>query len=115
VLLAKEMMDLANSYNKDVHAIHKLFYGVSCNYERLKKCLENEKKKKENETTEKDEGKKASRRKELDSEWTTVKPWGPLEDLALKKSKDSEEYKHLKQVRGDVDITERRRFLELEQ
>lgn len=43
-LLAREMLEVASKYGKDVHQIHKLFYGVSCNYDRLIKFLEMEKK-----------------------------------------------------------------------
>lgn len=41
-LLAREMMAVAAKYGKDVHQIHKLFYGVSCNYDRLIKYLKSE-------------------------------------------------------------------------
>ena len=65
-LLAKEMLSIADKYNKDVHLIHKMFYGLSCNYENLIKHLE----------------------KQSES----IKPWDALEDLALKGTKNSLAY-----------------------
>ena len=88
-LLAKEMLSLADKYRKDVHLIHKSFYGLSCNYDNLIKFLDNPT---SNEIT---------------------KPWEPLEDLALKGTKDAAAYKYVIEKRNVNDITERKRFLEI--
>ena len=66
---------------------------MSCNYEKLVLVLEDETKEKPNKE---------------------IKPWEPLEDLALKGAKDSAAYKYVVDKRKLDDIVERKRFLELE-
>jgi hypothetical protein len=88
-LLAKEMLSLADKYKKDVHVVHKIFYGLSCNYENLIKFLDNP------------------------SSKDNIKPWEPLEDLALKGTKDAAAYKYVIDKRNGNDIAERKRFLEI--
>ena len=82
------MLTLADKYKKDVHLIHKYFYGHSCNYESLVKHLENPSDDK-------------------------FKPWEPLEDLALKGSREAEAFKYVVAKRRVDEIAERRRFLEI--
>ena len=87
-LLAKEMLSLAGKYKKDVHLIHKLMFGHSCNYESLIKHLEN-------------------------PSDVKFQPWEPLEDLALKESKDADAFKYVVAKRRVEEIAERKRFLEI--
>lgn len=42
-LLAAEMMKIADEYGKDVHSVHKVFYGVSCDHARMRKYFDLEK------------------------------------------------------------------------
>jgi hypothetical protein len=99
------MLEVASKYGKDVHQIHKLFYGVSCNYDRLIKFLDTEKR--DIKTIAPDQLQKHKEDKKL------CKPWETLEDLALKGSKDTDAYKYVIDNRSADDIAERRRFLEL--
>lgn len=101
-------MAVASNYGKDVHHIHKLFYGVSCNYDRLISYLDNENDSKKI---------KEMSKKELENHKKTkkeVKPWETLEDLALKGSKETDAYKYVLSNRTAEDIAERKRFLELQ-
>jgi hypothetical protein len=101
------MMAVAAKYGKDVHHIHKLFYGVSCNYARLISYLDNENNAKNIKEMTKV---KLAEHKKIKKE---VKPWETLEDLALKGSKDTDAYKYVLSNRTAEDIAERKRFLEL--
>ena len=78
---------------------------MSCNYDRLIKFLEMEKKDIKAITPD-----QLQRHKE---EKKLYKPWETLEDLALKGSKDTDAYKYVIDNRSADDIAERRRFLEL--
>ena len=89
LILAKEMLSLAEKYRKDVQYIHKSFQGLSCNYDNLIKFLDN--------PTAKE----------------TTKPWEILEDLSLKGSKDAAAYKYVITTRNGNEIAERKRFLEI--
>lgn len=101
------MIAVAAQYGKDVHYIHKLFYGVSCNYERLINYLKNEEATKKIKEMSKEDALKNKNDKKA------LKPWETLEDLALKGSKDTDAYKYVLSNRTAEDIAERRRFLEL--
>lgn len=56
-LLAQEMLELSQKYDRDAMEVHKVFYEVSCNMKALREFLEG----------------------------NQVCRWTPLEDLALKK------------------------------
>jgi hypothetical protein len=88
-----------------VHTVHKEFYGLSCDYDRLIERLNAEKKFKE----ESDKNKK----KEYEKEMKAIKPWEALEDLALKGAKDTLAYQFIVKTREPEDIEERKRFLEI--
>ncbi len=104
-LLAREMLEVADKYGKDVHQIHKIFYGVSCDYDRLIRFLDAEKKD--------IKGLAPEDLKKIKNEKKENKPWETLEDLALKGAKDTDAYKYVIDNRSADDIAERRRFLEL--
>jgi hypothetical protein len=97
------MMNVASSYGKDVHTVHKVFYGVSCDYTRMKRYFELEKEAKaltgEN------------RKKIEDGEMKRIKPWDQLEDFALKGDKNAPAYQFIATNRSPSDIEDRRRFL----
>ena len=78
------MMSLAQKYNKEVHTVHKEFYGLSCNYDRLVERLKLELDFK----NESDKAKKRAKEIELNK----IKPWEALEDYALKGAKDQPAY-----------------------
>lgn len=87
-LLADDMIKLSVKYSKDVHDVHKLFYEVSCNRERLVSVLEE----------------KESKCK-----------WSQLEDLALKGPIDSASFQCVARLKGEKEVDERLRFLGLKQ
>lgn len=86
-LLASDMLDLAEKYKRDVDDVHRLFFEVSCDREKLVKLLE---------------GKQ------------NVQKWEQIEDLAVKDGQDSMAYKYVMQKRGENEVTNRRRFLEFD-
>ena len=65
-LLAQELLTFAQQYDRDVAEVHKIFYQVSCNRDKLKAVLDN--------------------KLEMKVCWTT------LEDLALKNEKTNKAY-----------------------
>ena len=86
-LLAQDLLKLAQEYERDVAEVHKIFYQVSCNREKLQAVLE----------------------EKLDSKvcWTT------LEDLALKNEKSNKAYQVVLMDRGEKEVKEREAFLGL--
>ena len=87
-LLAQDMMNFAKDYEMDVAEIHKIFYQVSCNREKLKSVLSNIK------------GNENFR-------------WTPLEDLALKNDKNNKAYQVVLNQKGEQAVKEREAFLGL--
>lgn len=83
-LLAQDMITLATKYNKPVHDLHKQYYQVSCNREKLVRLLE---------------GKETTK-------------WTELEDLALK-DPESEAFRFISKEKGQSEVEERMKFLEL--
>lgn len=86
-LLAQDLLKSAQEYERDVAEVHKIFYQVSCNREKLQAVLE----------------------EKLDSKvcWTT------LEDLALKNDKSNKAYQVVLMDRGEKEVKEREAFLGL--
>lgn len=83
-LLTADMQGLADKYKRDVEDIHKIFFQVSCDREKLHKILE---------------------------DYSAVL-WNPLEDLAVMKAPDSEEYKLIVERKGGDECLKRRIFLQ---
>lgn len=86
-LLASDMLDLAEKYKRDVDDVHRMFFEVSCDRDKLIKLLE---------------GKQ------------TVQKWEQIEDLAVKDNPDSMAYKYVMQKRGENEVAKRRHFLEFD-
>ena len=86
-LLAQDLLTYAQEYDRDVAEVHKIFYQVSCNREKLKAVLED--------------------KLEAKVCWTT------LEDLALKNDKSNKAYQVVLQDRGENECKEREVFLGL--
>lgn len=86
-LLASDMLDLAEKYKRDVDDVHRLFFEVSCDRERLVRLLE---------------GKQ------------NVQKWEQIEDLAVKDGQESMAYKYVMQKRGENEVAKRRQFLEFD-
>ena len=84
-LLASDLLDLAEKYKRDVDDVHRMFFEVSCDRDKLVKLLE---------------GKQS------------VQKWEQIEDLAVKDCQDSMAYKYVMQKRGENEVAKRRRFLE---
>ena len=85
MLLAQDILSLAEKFSKDVDEVHKVFYEVSCNRDALIKVLENK----------------------------SVKcRWSQLEDLALK-DLASEAFKHVQSTKGTEEVERRRKFLQI--
>ncbi len=84
-LLSNELNKLSIKYKKDIEELMNSFFNVNCNREKMIKFLEGCK---------------------------DVKLWTPLEDIAIIK-KDSEEYKVVEEDRGEDEVEERRKFLEI--
>jgi hypothetical protein len=40
VMLASDMLSLAEKYKRDIEEVHKMFYQLNCDREKLVKCLE---------------------------------------------------------------------------
>ena len=84
-LLAQDMLNFAQDYDRDVAEIHKIFYQVSCNRDKLRLFLQ---------------GKE-------------VKVWTTLEDLALKNDKNNRAYQVVLSDKGEQEVREREAFLGL--
>jgi hypothetical protein len=67
-LLASDMLDLAEKYKRDVDDVHRLFFEVSCDRDKLVKLLEGK---------------------------TSVQKWEQIEDLAVKDGQDSMAFKYV--------------------
>lgn len=76
-LLAKQMLDLAARYKKDIEYIHDLYFNVSANQEKMIRYLEGCKQ---------------------------TKPWGHLEDLALQDDPESPSFKYVLNDRGQEEV-----------
>lgn len=87
MMIAQDMADLSTQYNRDVNELHQIFYEVSCNRDNLIKVLNKDDK---------------------------VDRWTVLEDLALKGDTQSEAYKHVRSVKSEDAISERKHFLCIE-
>lgn len=84
-LLAQDMLQIAEKYKTDIDEVHKAFYGVSCNREKLIKFLGSE---------------------------GRIQLWTELEDIALKDGQGVA-YNHVLKSRGEFEVDERKRFLEI--
>jgi hypothetical protein len=84
-LLAQDMLALAAKYKKDVDYLHKIYFNLCCDREKLIKLLAGEK----------------------------VDTWSILEDLAVKDVDTSDQYKHVKEMKGEPEVLRRRQFLEI--
>lgn len=67
-LLASDMLDLAEKYKRDVDDVHRLFFEVSCDREKLVKLLEGS---------------------------MSIQKWEQIEDLAVKDAHQSQAYKYV--------------------
>ncbi len=85
--LATEMIKLARKYGQEVDEIHKLYFQVSCDHDKLIKHLNGEK---------------------------GVVVWTELEDLALKDKLHGLMYIHVVKIKGDCEVDERKTFLEID-
>ena len=85
-LLAADLMAIAEKYRRDIEEIHKIFFQLSCDREKLIKVLDGQK----------------------------VQKWEILEDLAIKNDKTTEEYRYMVHEKGEGEVTKRRMFLEIE-
>lgn len=84
-LMAQDMLQLADKHNKDIDEVHKIYYQVSCNRDKLIKFLNGDK---------------------------AQNPWSELEDLALKES-GGQMYNHVFKQKGEREVLDRKRFLEI--
>lgn len=89
-LLAADMLDLAEKYKRDVDEVHRMFFEVSCDRDRLIKLLEGA------------------------NLGSAQSKWEQIEDLAVKDQPESMAYKYVMQKRGDKEVAKRRNFLEYE-
>jgi len=80
------MMNLAQKHSKDIDEIHKLYYQVSCDRERLSRHLNGDK---------------------------SIVIWTELEDLALRDQKQGAMYQHVVSQKGESEVLVRRQFLEM--
>ena len=87
-LLAQDMFVIAQTYGKDIQEVHKIFYEVSCDREKLIKVLEND---------------------------ATVKRWQTLEDLALRHPEDTPSFQVVLDDKGSDEVIARKTFLEIQQ
>ena len=86
-LLADDMLNIAQTYGKDLQEVHKIFYEVSCDREKLIKVLEND---------------------------GTVKRWQTLEDLALRHTEDTPSFQVVLDDKGRDEVNLRKAFLEIQ-
>ena len=90
-LLAQDMCNIASYYGKSLTDVHKIFYEVSCNREKLIQVLKDMQKNKKSE----------------------VKQWQTLEDLALRHTEDTPSFQVVLQEKGREEVNIRKAFLEL--
>jgi hypothetical protein len=83
-----EMERLADIYDRDVTELFEIFPQLSCNFNNLQKWIS---------------GNSSPR----------AKKWGALEDLAIEKGKDTNEYYVVADERGEDSVRERMKFLGL--
>lgn len=83
-LLAQDMLDLAEKYKRDVDEVHKLFFEVSCDRDKLVKLLDGQK---------------------------GVAKWQLIEDLAVKDDPRSDTYQYVVSQKGQDEVEKRRKFL----
>jgi hypothetical protein len=74
-------------YKRDIDEIHKLFFEVSGDREKLIRLLEGK---------------------------SGVERWSLLEDMALKDSPDTEAYRYVKTKKGEHEVERRKEFLEMQ-
>jgi hypothetical protein len=84
MMIAQDMLTLAEKHKKCVNEIHKIFYEVSCDRDQLIKVLEGDKQ---------------------------VVRWSVLEDLALKGKQENEAYQHVMHTMGERETHDRAVFL----
>ena len=87
-LLAADMLELAEKYKRDVDQVHRIFFEVSCDREKLVKILEGGK--------------------------MIVDKWDQMEDLAAREGPSSQAFKYVMQKKGPNEVSKRRKFLEIE-
>ena len=87
-LLAADMLELAEKYKRDVDQVHRMFFEVSCDREKLVKILEGGK--------------------------MIVDKWDQMEDLAVREGPSSQAFKYVMQKKGPNEVSKRRKFLEIE-
>ena len=88
-LLASEMLEIADKYKRDVEEVHKIFFEVSCQKDKLIKILEGQS-------------------RALNYKWT------PLEDIALVNNpENSEQHRYLVANKGDQEVLKRKQFLQI--
>ena len=87
VELAQDMMVIACKYEFEVEEVHKLYYSVSCDRNKLIGHLNGDK---------------------------SVQLWSELEDLALRDQNRGLMYIHVVKLKGEDEVQERKRFLEIE-
>ena len=80
-------MSVSRKYQKDIEEIHRLYFSVSCDREKLIKYLNGDK---------------------------SVPLWTELEDLALKDRSRGLMYNHVLKTKGEKEVEERMYFLEIE-
>lgn len=81
--LQRELHEIAQQYGVSDEEVNKLYFTVSCSKGKLIECLQ---------------GKSFTK-------------WNELEDLALRRGTESEEYGFLLKVKGAEEIVRRRKFL----
>lgn len=81
------MLEIASKYKRDVEEVHKIFFEVSCQKDKLIKILEGQPR-------------------------APKYRWTPLEDIALtNNSEGSEHYKYLLSNKGEQEVLRRKQFL----
>jgi len=87
VELARDMMSVAIQFALTIDEVHKLYYSVSCDREKLIRHLNGDK---------------------------SVATWTELEDLALRDQVRGLMYSHVVKTKGELEVETRKRFLEIE-
>ena len=87
VELAHDMMSIAIQFSLTIDEVHKLYYSVSCDPEKLIKHLNGDK---------------------------SVAIWTELEDLALRDQQRGLMYSHVVKMKGEPEVEIRKRFLEID-